>query len=130
MNRKLFFTAAVFAFSLATGASVRAGTLENLERERALTLEALLDGNLAPAQRQAKMAAAKPRLMDLERMTIRDKSLAGRNTPTVRRAFENYDLTFMAHAATERNLTLTDNWLDQVGVSTESLMAAQVRRRW
>ena len=47
-----------------------------------------------------------------------------------RKAFQNYDLTFMVHSAAEKNITIVDNWLDQIGVSTESLMAAAVRKRW
>ena len=66
---------------------------------------------------------------DLERILIRDKSVIGKNTPQVRLAFENYDLTFLAHASVEKNLSLTDHWLEQVGVSTHSLMSTRVGRR-
>ena len=45
------------------------------------------------------------------------------------KAFENYDLTFLAHASVEKNLSLTDHWLEQVGVSTHSLMSTRVGRR-
>lgn len=130
MLRKTKLAAALIAAATIGATGAHAGTLENLERERALAFEALLDGNLSPAERQGKVGTAKTRLLDLERMVLRDKSIAGRNTPTVRRAFDNYDLTFMVHAAAEHNLTLTDNWLEQMGLSTDSLMAAQVRRRW
>ena len=106
------------------------GTLENLERERAITLGAILDASLSMEQRHNKITSVKSRLIDLERMVLRDKVLGGRNTPNVRRAFENYDLTFMAHASAEHKLTYTDNWLNQIGVSTESLMASQVRQRY
>ena len=44
-------------------------------------------------------------------------------------AFENYDLTFMLHAATERNLSITDNWLSQIGITTQSVMSASIGRR-
>ena len=69
------------------------------------------------------------RLIDLERIVLRDNKLKGRNTPTVRRAFNNYDLTFLLHAATEKNLTLTDGWLSQLGITTQSLMSAQIKRQ-
>ena len=67
--------------------------------------------------------------VDLERILLRDKSVVGKNTPQVRKAFENYDLTFLAHASVEKNLSLTDHWLEQVGVSTHSLMSTRVGRR-
>ena len=106
-----------------------AGTLENLERERALAIEAMLDPQLSAAERHARIAAAQVRLVDLERMVLRDESLRGRNTPPVRKAFENYDLTFLAHAAAEKRLGLMDLWLGQLGLTTQGIMAATIRRR-
>ncbi len=106
-----------------------ADTLENLERERAIVLDAYLDQALDPTQRQSKTQISRNRLVDLERMVMRDKSLAGKNTPHVRKAFDNYDLTFLVHAATEANRDVLDHWLDQIGVSTHSLMNARVGRR-
>ncbi len=106
-----------------------AGVLENLERERASVIKNILDPELSPSDRQKKIQSSKIRLIDLERIVLRDKKLKGRNTPTVRRAFENYDLTFLLHAATEKNLTITDNWLDQLGITTQSLMSSQIKRR-
>lgn len=118
----------VAAAVLAAGAA-QADTLDNLERERALLIEAFLDPGLAPADRQARVEAEQRRLVDLERMVLRDESLKGRNTPTVRKAFSNYDLTFIVHASLEKKVALVDTWLDQVGVSTNSLMAARKGRR-
>lgn len=106
-----------------------AGTLENLERERAIVLDTYLDQGINPAERHSKTQVSRNRLVDLERMVMRDKSLAGKNTPHVRKAFENYDLTFLVHAATESNRGMFDHWLEQVGVSTHSLMNARVGRR-
>ena len=129
-NYRNMIIAAVFGGLAAFAApSAQAGTLENLERERALVIESILDPNLTPEERAQKIEGAKARLVDLERMVLRDKKLNGRNTPTVRRAFENYDLTFMIHAATERKLSLTDNWLSQLGITTQGVMSASIRRR-
>ena len=118
----------------ATGLALTAGlaaadTLDNLERERALMIEAMLDPGLAPAERQARIESEQRRLVDLERMVLRDESLKGRNTPTVRKAFANYDLTFLVHASLEKKISLMDNWMDQVGISTNTLMAARKGRR-
>lgn len=121
---------AVAAAGLAFSAGLaKADTLDNLERERAQLIEAMLDPALAPADRQARIESEQRRLVDLERMVMRDDSLKGRNTPTVRKAFANYDLTFLVHAALEKKVAIVDNWLDQVGVSTNSLMAARKGRR-
>jgi hypothetical protein len=109
--------------------AAQAGTLENLERERAIVIEAMLNAELSPTKRQRQVATALSRLVDLERMVLRDGKLTGRNTPTVRRAFKNYDLTFMASSAAEHDLALIDNWMTQLGLTTQSLMATDVGRR-
>lgn len=121
--------AASVALGLGAAGPARAGTLENLERERAIFIEALLDPDASPAERLDKVRISKRRLVDLERMVLRDKSLTGRNTPTVRRAFENYDLTFLVHASTENNVSAIDAWLGEIGITTQSLMAARMGRR-
>jgi len=102
-----------------------ADSLENLERERAIMVESMLDPALDTAQRQARIETEQRRLVDLERMVLRDDTLKGKSTPTVRKAYANYDLTFLVHAALEKKVSLMDNWLEQVGVSTQSLMAAR-----
>ena len=126
-------TAAIFSTILLSSHVVtkpsEAGVLENLERERASVIANILDPEISPADRQKKLQGSKIRLIDLERMVLRDTKLKGRNTPTVRRAFENYDLTFLLHASTEKNLTITDNWLTQLGITTQSIMSAQIKRR-
>ncbi len=124
---KYIIISALFAMLGSTAA--HAGTVENLERERALVIEKILNPALTPDERSQRLVSSKARLVDLERMVLRDKSLKGRNTPTVRRAFENYDLTFLVHASTERNLSLTDNWLTQMGITTHNIMSATIRSR-
>ena len=130
MLKQVIQSITVFGFTILIGSYVYANSLKNLERERSLTLITVMDANLSSAQREHQLSGAIPRLLDLERMVLRDKKNIGRNTPTVRRAFENYDLTFMVHAASEKNLILVDNWLDQLGISTETIMGAKVRQRW
>ena len=75
-----------------TAGAAQAGSIENLERERAIAIETLLSPEMAPAERHAKIAVSKGRLVDLERIVLRDTSLAGRATPAVKRAFDSYDL--------------------------------------
>ena len=128
---KLTFTSslAAIAMALAVATPAHAGTLENLERERAIYIDSMLDPATTPEERLVKTGVSKRRLVDLERMVLRDKSLSGRNTPTVRRAFENYDLTFLVHAATEKNVSAIDAWLTEIGITTQSLMSAKMGRR-
>ncbi len=122
-----FMIAATLFIAFSSG--VQAGTLENLERERALLVETLISGDLSEQERQKKISLGRARLIDLERMVLRDKSLARKNTPAVRAAFDNYDLTFMIHASVEKNRMLSDHWLHEIGVSTQSLMNTRVGRR-
>ena len=119
------FAAAVIAGSTMVAMPAFAGTVENLERERAILIDTMLDADVTPAEREAKIETSRNRLVDLERMVLRDDSLVGVNTPTVRRAFANYDLTFLIHAATEKEMSVIDNWLEQMGITTQSLMSAK-----
>ena len=89
----------------------------------------MLNPELEPDERHAKVELFKRRLVDLERMALRDESLKGRNTRNVQRLFENYDISFLIHASVEKNLGVLDNWLEQIGVSTQTIMSATVRRR-
>lgn len=124
-----YLTAAVFVLAAGVSISTQARSLENMERERALLLNSMLTSELTPEKRQAKVEVSRNRLIDLERLVLRDKSLVGKSTPSVRAAYENYDLTFLVHASFEHSRTLLDHWLQQVGVSTESLMNARIGRR-
>lgn len=126
---KQFVIAATLVLAAGVSLPAQAGTLENMERERAILLESLWTAELSPEKRQAKIEMSRNRLIDLERMVLRDKSLIGKSTPAVRAAYERYDLTFLVHASIERNRALLDHWLHQIGVSTESLMNARIGRR-
>ncbi len=127
-QRTITLSIILFGLMSATAAA-QAGTVENLERERALALKTSLSPDMSPSERESSMEVSRARLVDLERMVMRDGSLKGRNTPAVRTAFQNYDLTFLVHASIEKNRTLIDHWLEQVGVTTNSLMSARVGRR-
>ena len=121
----LALTAAIGAFAV----QAEAGTVENLERERAILIDTLRAAGLESGERAGKVEMPRNRLVDLERMVLRDDSLSGRNTPTVRRAFANYDLTFMVHSASEQQVAVIDVWLGQLGLTTQSLMSASKGRR-
>ncbi len=120
---------AVLMISAGT-ASALAGSLENLERERAILIGTMFAPDLSPGECQKHIAQSKHRLVDLERMVIRDKSLEGANSHVVRRALANYDLTFLVHASVEKGRGIADHLLDTLGLSTDNLMNARVGRRY
>ena len=118
---------AILAGLIVTPAS--AGTLENMERERAIMLETVLSGDISVSERQRTLTVSSARLADLERMVLRDDSLIGRDQPAIRNAFENYDLTFIIHASAEHNRAIADHWLSELGLTTQSVMNARTGRR-
>ena len=126
---KFITCAIILALTFLSNGLAHAGSIENLERERAMLIETFLDPGLQPAERQTKVAAAKPRLIDLERIVLRDESLTGRNTPVVRRAFANYDLTFLIHASVEALRGPFDTWMKQVGLTSPALASARIGRK-
>lgn len=108
---------------------VIAGSLENLERERAILIATMLSGDMSVNERQARLETSGMRLIDLERMVLRDDSLTGKNTSLVQAAFQNYDLTFLIHASIEKDRLVMDHWLSSIGLSTQTLFNAQMGRR-
>ncbi len=127
MKPKFIILAGAAMMAFATAAN--AGTLENLERERSMTINTFLDSSLTVDQRQAKLDSQRRRLVDLERIVMRDKALRGQNTKTVRIAFKNYDVTFLGHASAEKGHTMVDHWLMQFGASSDNLMSTRVGSR-
>ncbi len=127
--RNHIIAAAVLATAAGLAIDAHAGALENLERERAILLHSLLSAEFTPEKRQNTVTISRNRLIDLERMVLRDKTLIGRNTPSVREAFDKYELTFLVQASVERDRAMLDHWLDQIGVSSKSLMNTRIGRR-
>ena len=96
----------ITTFMLITAGTASAGSIENLERERALLIEMFLDPELEPTERQNRIAATKTRLIDLERMVLRDDSL------------------------TEADRAPFDIWMKQIGLTTAALESARIARRY
>ena len=118
------------AFAIAGGAagSATAGSLENLERERALAIAALLDSTIDVEARWNKLNLSTARLADLEVIVINDKSLKSTYSPRVKHALSNYELTFLAHASAESDKTIAAHWFEHVGISTDQLLASRVAK--
>lgn len=128
IRRNLILPLILFFSVLFPGSSF-AGTLENMERERAILIETFLSLELNETQRSQRLETSKKRLIDLERLVLRDKSLLGSNRATVRNAFNSYDLSFLVHSSLEKNKDVFEHWLQEIGVSTSSLMKARIGRR-
>ena len=77
-------------------------SLENLERERAALLSAQLDKSLDLAQRQQKVQNIYRRLVDIERMVLRDDRVTSSNSQLAQNAFDKYELTFLVHSSAEK----------------------------
>jgi hypothetical protein len=124
-----FISSIVVATSVLLATQVaQAGSLENLERERALTVMEMIDGKLSAEDRWKRLSAAKRRLADLERIVLNDKKLGGKASHLMNRSFQSFELTFLAHASVEAQSSLQSHWLDEVGLSTDDLMSTRVSK--
>lgn len=110
-------------------ASDEMGSLKNLERERARLLELALSSETDSVQRQQQIQQMSYNMVDLERMVLRDDRLLGLSDPSVKRAFNDYDLTFISHASIESKQHIVDFWLEQLGLSSARITEARVGLR-
>ena len=89
--------------SFAASSYANASPIGPLERERAKTLNLILDKTISIAERKKKLEKSKMKLLDLERMTINNKQINKNPDTHTIRAFENFDLTFLVHNSFEKN---------------------------
>ncbi|MFT6896687.1 MAG: hypothetical protein ACJA13_001090 [Paraglaciecola sp.] len=104
-------------------------SLHNLERERAALLTQLVSVAQDPSQKQLKIQALYRRIADLERMVLRDDRIANSASSVAKKALQQYELTFLIHAATEQNKLPIDHWLQQVGIDTTAVLSAKAGTR-
>jgi len=104
-------------------------SLENLERERVDLMNVVLDASLSVEERSQRIGVSEQRLVDLERMVMRDDRLMGSKAPLVRRAFADYDGTFLVHASVESKRHIVDFWMHTLGLDTASIMGSRKGRR-
>lgn len=128
MMKKAIIVFLAFAIAGGTAVKAKAGSLENLERERAIAITALLDSTIDIEARWNKLNLSTARLADLEVIVINDKSLKSSYSPRVKHALSNYELTFLAHASAESDKTIAAHWFERVGVSTDQLLASRVAK--
>jgi hypothetical protein len=126
--KKTIIPVLVLLIASSISAPAIADSLENLERERALTVATILDSTMTVEERWNKLTLSKVRLADLEVMVINDKSLKNSYSNRVKHALSNYELTFLAHASAEYNKSIAAHWFDFVGLNTDQILASRVAK--
>ena len=122
--KKLTILLSVFICSQAN-----ANSIDTLERERAKTLNLILDKSISIGERKKRLEISKMRLLDLERMTINDKNINKNPNHRTIKAFENFDLTFLVHSSLEKDKPISLIWVEKIGLTTENLMSTRVTRK-
>jgi hypothetical protein len=62
-------------------------------------------------------------------MVLRDDRIAESQSVMAKKAFENYELTFMVHAGSESQKTMTAHWLTQLNITEQSINQARIGAR-
>lgn len=126
--KKAFLLTLTSLASLGISFSAQAGSIENMERERAIVISQILDPAMSSQTRWKRMGYSKRRMVDLERIALNDKSLQDSQKHSVMRAFREYELSFLVHAATESQRPITVHWLETMGLTTSDLMNARISK--
>jgi len=100
-------------------------TLENLERERAVFLNNLTTSKLNAFEREQQGNRIIKRLIDMERMVLRDDRIAMSNSIMAKKAFQHYELTFLVHAGSETKKAPMAHWLHSLKITDESIYKSQ-----
>ena len=126
--KKAFLITLTSLASLGMALSAQAGSIENMERERALVIGQILDPAMSSQTRWERMGYSKRRMANLERIALNDKTLQDSRKPSVLRVFRKYELSFLVHAATESQRPITVHWLEAMGLTTSDLMNARASK--
>lgn len=104
-------------------------SLENLERERAALLSAQLDNSLDVSRRQQKVQNIYRRLVDIERMVLRDDRVTASSSQLAQNAFNKYELTFLVHSSAEQSLPPFAHWMSELDLTSDSILSAKTGHR-
>lgn len=104
-------------------------SLENLERQRAALISTHFDSSLDLSQRQQKVQNIYRRLVDIERMVLRDDRVTSSNSQLAQNAFDKYELTFLVHSSAEKSQPLLSHWMYELHLTTESILSAKTGHR-
>ncbi len=119
-----FLTLATFSICMTSNVYAKPNslfTLENLERQRASLLNNLTTKKLNAFQREQQTKQFIKRLVDLERMVLRDDRIANSNSIMAKKAFQHYELTFLVHAGSESKKSPMAHWLYSLKITDESI---------
>jgi hypothetical protein len=97
-------------------------TLVNLERERAALISLFLNSNLSMEKKLEKLSFKQRQLADMERMVLRDERLLNSDSKIIKRAFGNYDMTFLVHAGAEKEVSAMQQWMLSTNLSNAQIM--------
>lgn len=100
-------------------------TLENLERERAVYLNNFTSTALNAHEREQQGNHQIKRLIDMERMVLRDDRIAMSNSVMAKNAFAHYELTFLIHASSESQKAPMAHWLHTLNITDEHIDKSQ-----
>lgn len=120
----MFVVLGLFTTSAVANNKSNASTLslDNLERQRAALVSDMLNPAISVEQRSLIITKRMRALTDMERMVIRDTRLLQSNQAAVKRAFDNYESTFLVHAGAENKRNATEQWLTNINLSNKSVM--------
>ena len=127
MIKLILNSAVVLIVGISTAAY--ANSIDALERERANTINLILDKTISITERNNKLEKIKLKLLDMERMIINNKNINKNPSYQTVKAFENFELTFLAHSSIERDKSIAITWLEKIGLTTENLKNTRVTRK-
>lgn len=104
-------------------------TLENLERQRAVLLDNLTTTQVNAYQREQQTNHLIKRLVDMERMVLRDDRISASNSIMAKKAFQSYELTFLVHAGSENKKSPMAHWLHSLNITDESIAKSRLGAR-
>jgi hypothetical protein len=127
---KIIFVIATIASLISLQVSANSlFSLENLERERAALLSAQLDSSLGLDERQQKVQNIYRRLVDIERMVLRDDRVTSSNSQLAQNAFDKYELTFLVHSSAEKKQPPLSHWMSELHLASDNILSAKAGHR-
>ena len=69
-----------------------------------------------------KLSFKQRQLADMERMVLRDERLLNSDSKIIKRAFGNYDMTFLVHAGAEKEVSAMQQWMLSTNLSNAQIM--------
>tara|TARA_B100000575_G_C23033244_1_gene594821 strand:- start:373 stop:756 length:384 start_codon:yes stop_codon:yes gene_type:complete len=124
-----FILSSTVVLITALSSSAYANSIDALERERAHTVNLILDKTISITERKSRLEKSKMKLLDLERMIINNKNINKNPSYQTIKAFENFELTFLVHSSVEKGKPLAITWFEKIGLTTDNLINTEVTRK-